>query len=58
MRDLIRRLERQLTENGESGLCQGTLLSHTEYTADMDLWKYRDARLLPDALVNVSTMTP
>ena len=29
-------------------LCQGTLLSHSQYAKDLDDWGYRDARLAPE----------
>jgi len=49
MEELMRRLQRQLTDNGEESLCQGTLFSSTEYKTDLEKWNFRDARLIPVA---------
>ena len=44
-------LDRLKTEEGEQPpgepVCQGTLLSPTQYLIDVEQWGYRDARLRP-----------
>ncbi len=48
MRDLLGRLGREDALPRESGaLCQGTLLSKTQYRTDIDRWGYRDGHLRP-----------
>ena len=47
MRDLMGRLERELTENGTERVCNGTLLSREQYLVDVEKWGYEDARLFP-----------
>jgi len=50
MHELIRRLQRESgsREKWANSLCQGPLLSPTEYRIDIEEWGYRDARLPPD----------
>lgn len=48
MRDLIGRLQGELTSNAESEkLCQGTFLSRAQYLIDIEQRGYRDARIRP-----------
>jgi hypothetical protein len=48
MQDLLHRLQQELREApAYERLCQGTLLSRTQYLADILHWGYQDARLLP-----------
>jgi hypothetical protein len=46
MRELLQRLQdEQATPELDRHLCQGTLLSRSQYLKDIDEWGYRDARL-------------
>ncbi|MBI5440964.1 MAG: hypothetical protein HY900_07120, partial [Deltaproteobacteria bacterium] len=45
MRELLGRVERD--EGVDGRVCQGTLLSRTQYLVDVDEWGFQDARLLP-----------
>jgi hypothetical protein len=46
MRELLRRMqEEQDAPDPDQHLCQGTLLSRSQYLKDIDDWGYRDARL-------------
>ena len=47
MRELIGRLQRDCASAQEAELCQGPLLSPTEYQIDVEEWGYRDPRLPP-----------
>jgi hypothetical protein len=51
--ELTRRLREETTPGPERPVCQGTLLSRTQYVIDLDRWGYTDARLDPEA-----AMTP
>jgi hypothetical protein len=46
MADLLRRLG-DASESCPSKLCRGTLLSRSQYLADIGWWGYCDARLQP-----------
>jgi hypothetical protein len=48
MRDLTGRLQREYQSAAGNRLCQGPLLSPTEYQIDVEEWGYRDPRLPPD----------
>jgi hypothetical protein len=47
MEELIRRLSVS-RPNLQSDVCYGTLLSREQYLHDIDRWKYRDGREVPD----------
>jgi hypothetical protein len=49
IRELIDRLQREFdsANQPDGSLCQGNLLSPTEYQIDVEEWGYRDARLPP-----------
>lgn len=48
MQELLRRLYQQMnSEPPEEPICQGTLLSRTQYLVDVKSWGYQDARLQP-----------
>jgi hypothetical protein len=47
MRELMGRLDRELTVNGTEHVCNGTLLSREQYLVDVERWGYEDARLFP-----------
>jgi hypothetical protein len=48
LRDLMDRWERSTGQpRSETRVCQGTLLSATQYLADTEEWGYEDARLIP-----------
>jgi hypothetical protein len=47
MRELMGRLERELTVNGTERVCNGTLLSREQYLVDVEKWGYEDARIFP-----------
>jgi hypothetical protein len=48
MDELTSRLQQELhTPPPDDQLCQGTLLSSTQYQADIERWGYRDARRFP-----------
>jgi hypothetical protein len=48
MRELIRRSTEQLSAPApEDRVCQGTLVSRSQYMIDLGLWGYRDARVAP-----------
>ncbi len=44
MRDLEARLRREQAQPHPFKVCQGTLLTHSEYKTDVGRWRYRDAR--------------
>ncbi len=50
MEELLRRLQGQLKTSGEPQLCQGTLLSMTQYSTDIHRESFRDARVFPATL--------
>jgi hypothetical protein len=45
MDELLGRLRRELPSAGADNLCQGTLLSITQYKVDVEAWGFRDARV-------------
>ena len=46
MAELVRRLQEEMhSPPSPNRLCQGTLLSHTQYLIDLERWGYQDARL-------------
>jgi hypothetical protein len=47
MRELMGRVDRELTVNGTDRVCNGTLLSREQYLVDVEKWGYEDARLFP-----------
>jgi hypothetical protein len=48
VRDLLRKWERQRAgPRPATRVCQGTLLSTTQYVVDIEEWNYEDARLIP-----------
>ena len=48
MEDLMERLESEMKSDSSNGrICQGTLLSRTQYQFDIEEWGYLDARLPP-----------
>ena len=54
LRELTDRVLNEPPEAAPAGpVCQGTLLSPTQYQIDVDTWGHRDARLQPHG-----TMTP
>lgn len=46
MNELLQRLQAE-KQNSEERLCQGTLLSRTQYAVDVQQWGLKDARLQP-----------
>ena len=52
MEDLLARLAHEMAEPAATDrVCQGTLLSRAQYLIDIELWGYRDARLVPPAVM-------
>jgi hypothetical protein len=48
MSDLLTRLRAELVDTpNRERICQGTLLSRSQYLIDLELWGYKDARLEP-----------
>ena len=47
MRELIGRLDTELTRSAPDRVCQGTLISRAQYLVDVELWGYGDPRLAP-----------
>ena len=47
MEHLAKYLLQENPRTAPANLCQGTLLSRTQYRADLDLWGYEDARFQP-----------
>jgi hypothetical protein len=47
MRDLLGRLEKELTVGGTEHVCNGTLLSREQYLVDVERWGYQDGRVFP-----------
>ena len=48
MRELMGRLDRELTRPGPGRVCQGTLISRAQYLVDVQDWNYADPRLAPE----------
>jgi len=58
MEELMRRVHREMTcLPSDERLCQGTLLSWSEYLMDTDEGNYRDARLSPYGALSLSETT-
>jgi hypothetical protein len=47
MRDLVGRLDRELTRPAPERVCHGTLISRAQYLVDVEHWGYADPRLAP-----------
>jgi hypothetical protein len=47
MRELMGRLDRELTRPAPERICQGTLISRAQYLIDVGPWGYADPRLAP-----------
>lgn len=48
--ELLSRVQQEMNSSAVSErICQGTLLSHTQYLIDLERWGYQDARLLIQA---------
>ena len=47
MRELMGRLDRELTRSASDRACRGTLVSRAQYLVDLDRWGYTDPRLAP-----------
>jgi hypothetical protein len=47
LRELMSRLERELTRSSTDRVCQGTLISRAQYLVDVEHWDYADPRLAP-----------
>jgi hypothetical protein len=47
MRELMGRLDTELTRPAAARACQGTLISRAQYLVDVDHWGYADPRLAP-----------
>ena len=47
MKELLRRLEGELASPDACHVCQGTVLSRTQYLVDIDHWGYDDPRICP-----------
>ena len=47
MRELMGRLDRELTRGAPDRVCQGTLISRAQYLVDVEHWGYADPRLAP-----------
>ena len=48
VRELIGRLDAELTRSGPERVCQGTLVSRAQYLVDVEEWNYTDPRLAPE----------
>jgi hypothetical protein len=48
VRELMGRLDAELTRPGPERVCQGTLLSRAQYLVDVEAWNYTDPRLAPE----------
>jgi hypothetical protein len=48
MRELMGRLDRELTRPAADRVCRGTLISRAQYLVDVEHWGYTDPRLAPD----------
>jgi hypothetical protein len=47
VRELMGRLDSELTRPGPGRVCQGTLISRAQYLVDVEDWDYADPRLAP-----------
>jgi hypothetical protein len=47
MRELMGRLDRELSRPAAEHVCQGTLISRAQYLVDVEQWDYADPRLAP-----------
>ena len=47
MRELMGRLDTELTRSASERACQGTLISRAQYLIDVEQWGYADPRLAP-----------
>jgi hypothetical protein len=47
VRELMGRLDAELTRPASERVCQGTLLSRAQYLVDLERWGYADSRLAP-----------
>ena len=47
MRELMGRLDAELTRPARERVCQGTLVSRAQYLVDVEHWNYTDPRLAP-----------
>ncbi|TMQ15131.1 MAG: nucleotidyltransferase family protein [Candidatus Rokuibacteriota bacterium] len=47
MRELMGRLDAELTRPARERACQGTLISRAQYLVDVEYWNYTDPRLAP-----------
>ena len=47
MRELMGRLDRELTRSASERACRGTLISRAQYLVDLERWGYSDPRLVP-----------
>jgi hypothetical protein len=47
MRELMGRLDRELTRSAPERACRGTLVSRAQYLVDLERWGYTDPRLAP-----------
>jgi hypothetical protein len=47
MRELVGRLDGELTRPAPDRVCQGTLISRAQYLVDVERWGYADPRLAP-----------
>jgi hypothetical protein len=47
MRELMGRLDRELTRPAPERVCRGTLISRAQYLVDVEHWGYGDPRLAP-----------
>jgi hypothetical protein len=47
MRELMGRLDTELTRPADERVCQGTLVSRAQYLVDVEHWDYADPRLAP-----------
>jgi Nucleotidyl transferase of unknown function (DUF2204) len=48
MRELMGRLDTELTRPARERACQGTLISRAQYLVDVEQWGYTDPRLAPE----------
>jgi hypothetical protein len=48
VRELMGRLDTELTRPGSDRVCQGTLISRAQYLVDVAQWDYADPRLAPE----------
>jgi hypothetical protein len=47
MRELMGRLDTELTRSARDRACHGTLISRAQYLVDIERWDYTDPRLVP-----------